>query len=89
MIVFKVLKPKKPGTAQITKSCLTIDFLSLALSVTSSCSMANALHFFLTFFKTFGLKSVKVTLCFFERSMAMALPTIPAPNTIILLIFIV
>ena len=89
MIVFKVSKPKKPGTAQITKSCLTMEFFSFALSVTSSCSMTSALHFSLTFSKTFGLKSVKVTLCFFERSMAMALPTIPAPNTIILLIFIV
>ena len=79
--------PKKPGTAQITKSKGFRISCSSFLLVTSKISGISLSHFFIAFSKASSLKSVIVTKCFFAKSIAIVEPTIPAPNTIILLIF--
>ncbi len=86
IIHFKVWKPKNPGTAQITRSNFFIRPCKDLLSVTFNCLTVMTGCFCAILSRTDKLRSASVTLWIFAMSIAMELPTIPAPRTIMFFI---
>ncbi len=83
--VVAVCNPKKPGTAPTTISNGRIASASAARFEKSSCLTATL--WFLRADNASALMSTAVTSKFFARSIAIALPTRPAPRTIAFFIF--
>ena len=86
IIDLRVSNPRNPGTAQTTKSKSLMVFCRVNFLVTSSKKVLRLLHFLEAFINASWFKSVRLTLCVFDRSIAIALPTMPAPKTMMFFI---